>query len=79
MSDFSFPGYKLANSFCRETTPKGGIRILARNYIIYQAVDLNKLCKEKIFEISAIKLNICNTKMILCRVYRSPLKIQITS
>jgi hypothetical protein len=51
MSDFSFPGYKLANSFCRETTPKGGVCILARNDIIYQAVDLNKLRKEKIFYI----------------------------
>jgi hypothetical protein len=72
MSDFSFPGYKLANSFCRAINLKGGVCILARNDIIYQAVDLNKLCKEKIFEISAIKLNICNTKMILCCVYRSP-------
>jgi hypothetical protein len=72
MSDFSFPGYKLANSFCRETNFRGGVCILARNDIIYQIVDLNKLCKENTFEISAVKLNICSTKVILCFVYRSP-------
>jgi hypothetical protein len=65
MLDFSFPGYKLANSFCRETNFKGGVCILARNYMIYQPTDINKLCKEKTFEISAVKLNICSTKVIL--------------
>jgi hypothetical protein len=54
MADLSFPGYKLANSFCREINLKGGVSILARNDIIYQVADLNKLCTEKIFEISAI-------------------------
>jgi exonuclease III len=74
MLDFSFPGYKLANSFCRETNLKGGdhVCILARNDLRYQIIDLNKLCKEKTFEISAVKLNICSTKVILCCVYRSP-------
>jgi hypothetical protein len=61
MSDFSFPGYKLANNFCCETNFKGGVSILARSDVIYQTVDLNKLCKEKTFEISAVKLNICST------------------
>jgi len=40
----------------------------------YQAIDLDKLCKEKVFEISAIKLNTCSTKLTLCCVYRSPSK-----
>jgi exonuclease III len=74
MLDFSFPGYKLANSFCRETNLKGGVCILARNDMIYQPIYLNKLCKEKIFEISAVKLNIGSIKVILCCVYRSPSK-----
>jgi hypothetical protein len=69
---FSFPGYKLANSFCRETNLKGGVCILARDDMIYQPIDLNKLCKEKTFEISAVKLNIGSTIVILCCVYRSP-------
>jgi hypothetical protein len=71
MLDLSFPGYKLA-SFCRETNYKGGVCILARNDMIYQPIGLNKLCKEKTFEISAVKFNICSTKVILCCVYRSP-------
>jgi len=46
MKDFSFSGYKLANCFCRETYSKGGACILARNDMIYQAINLNKVCKD---------------------------------
>jgi len=70
--DFSFPGYKLANSFCREKNSRGGVCILVRNDMIYQPIDLNKLCKEKTFEISAVKLEIGSTSVTLCCVYRSP-------
>jgi hypothetical protein len=66
------PGYKLANSFCREIYLKGGVCTLARDDIVYQTVDLHTLCKEKSFEISAVKLNSGSTKVILCCVYRSP-------
>jgi len=48
MKDFSFPGYKLANCFCHETYFKG-VCILARNNMIFQAINLNKLCKQKVF------------------------------
>ena len=72
MLDFTFPGYKLANCFCCKTYSHGGVCILARNDMTYQAIDLNKLCKEKVFEIRAVKLNTCSTKVTLCCVYRSP-------
>jgi len=72
MKDLSFPGYNLANCFCRETYSKGGVCILARNDIIYQAINLNKLCKEKVFEISALTIHTCSTKVIHCCAYRSP-------
>ena len=72
MKDFLFPGYELVNCFCRETCSKGGTFILARNYIIYQAINLNKLYKEKVFEVSAFTIHTCSTKVILCCVYRSP-------
>ena len=49
-----------------------GVFILARNDIIYQAINLNKLCKEKVFEVSAVTIHTCSTKVILCCVYRSP-------
>jgi len=71
MKNFSFLEYKLAYSFCRETYSKGGVCILARNDIIYQAINPNKLCKEKVFEISAVTIHTCSTKVILCCVYRS--------
>ena len=72
MKDFSFPGYKLANCFCRETYSKGGVCILARYDMIFQAINLNKLCKEKVFEISALTIHTCSTKVIHCCAYRSP-------
>ena len=72
MKDLSFPGYKLANCFCCKTYSKGGFCILARNDIIYQAINLNKLYKEKVFEISALTIHTCSTKVILCCAYRSP-------
>jgi len=72
MLDLTFPGYKLANCFCRKTYSNGGVCILARNNMTYQAIDLNKLRKEKVFEISGVKLNTCSTKLTLCCVYRSP-------
>jgi len=65
MLDLTFPGYKLANCFCRKTYSNGGVCILARNDMTYQATDLDKLCKEKVFKISAIKLNTCSTKLTL--------------
>jgi hypothetical protein len=72
MLNCSDPGYKLANSFCCEIYFKGGVCILARNDIIYQTLDLNKLCKKRTFEISAVKLNSGSTKVILCCMYTSP-------
>jgi hypothetical protein len=48
--DCSFPGYKLANSYCRETNFKGGVCILARNDIVYQTVDLISNAKERLLK-----------------------------
>lgn len=70
--DLTLPDYKLANIYCREINLKGGVCILARNDMIYQSIDLTKQCKEKTFEISAVKLNTGYFKVIVCCVYRSP-------
>ena len=40
--------------------------------MIFQAINLNKLCKEKVFEISAVTIHTRSIKVILCCVYRSP-------
>ena len=71
MKDFTYPGYKLDKCFCCETYSKG-VHIVARNDMIYQAINLNKVCKEKFFEISAVTIQTCSTKVIICCVYRSP-------
>ena len=47
MKGFTFLGYKLANCFCHETYSKGGVCILARNDMIHQAINLNKVCKKR--------------------------------
>ena len=57
MLDLTLPDYKLASCFCREKYTKGGVCILVRNDIKCQAIDLNNICKEKIFEISAVRLD----------------------
>ena len=67
MLDLALPGYKLASCFCREKYAKGGMCILVRNDMNCQAIDLNNICKEKVFEISAIirhKLHLNDT--LLC-------------
>lgn len=70
--DFILPDYKLANIYCREINLKGGVCILVRNDMTYQSIDLTNLCKEKTFEISAVKLNTGYSKVIVCCVNRSP-------
>jgi len=72
MLDLTLPGYRIASCFCREKYIKGGVCILVRNDINCQAIDLNNICKEKVFEISAVRLDTCSTSMIICCVYRSP-------
>ena len=61
MLDLALPGYKLAGCFCREKYAKGGVCILVRNDINCQAIDLNNICKEKLFEISAVTLDTSST------------------
>ena len=70
--DLTLPDYKLANIYCREINLKGGVCILVRKDLTYQSIDLTKQCKEKTFEISAVKLNTGYSKVIVCCVYRSP-------
>jgi len=72
MLDLTLPGYKLASCFCQEQYTKGGVCILVRNDLNCKAIDLNNICKEKVFEISAVRLDTCSTSMIICCMYRSP-------
>jgi exonuclease III len=72
MLNLTLPGYKLASYFCREHYTKGGVCILVRNDLNCKVIELNNICKEKVFEISAVRLDTCSTSMIICCVYRSP-------
>jgi hypothetical protein len=72
MLNFSLTGYKSASSFCRERFLKGGVCILIRNDISYLTIDLGKLCKEKVFEVCAVKLVSNSLNLIVCCIYIDP-------
>jgi hypothetical protein len=87
------PGYKLASNYCHKKYLKGGICIFIKKDILYQAINLRKLCRErqpmflldlwtllllcreKTFEMCAVKLQIISTKMIILCIYRAHLAI----
>jgi hypothetical protein len=72
MLNFTLIGYKSASSFCQERFLKGGVCILIRNDISYLTIHLGKLCKEKVFEVCAVKLVSNSLNLIVCCIYRSP-------
>jgi hypothetical protein len=40
--------------------------------MLYQAVDLKKMCRKRIFEMYTVKLQIVSTKLIIVCMYRAP-------
>ena len=72
MLDFSMPGCNLAANYCRSKYLKGGVCILARKGIKYQAIDIKQYCRDKIFEMCVVKLKLQSAKLILGCIYRAP-------
>jgi hypothetical protein len=72
MLNFSLIGYKSASSFCQERVSKWCVCILIRNDISCLTIDLGKLCKEKVFEVCAVKLVSNSLNLIVCCIYRFP-------
>jgi len=70
--NLSLNNYRLASSFCREEFSKDVVCIMTRNGINFNAIDFNKFCSEKTFEILATNLNTKMITTIICGIYRSP-------
>jgi hypothetical protein len=51
---------------------KEGVCIFIKEDILYQAIHLRELCREKSFEMCVVKLQIISTKSIILCIYRAP-------
>ena len=72
ITNISLEGYTLAACFCREKFRGGGVCIFTYKNLVFQKMDLNQFCDEKVMEICAVKLNFTSSKLIIFCVYRSP-------
>jgi len=64
-----FDNYKLGVSYCRTLYEKGGVSIFVQESLTYVKIDLEKYCKDKDFEVCAIKIHF-NVKSA-CIIYIS--------
>ena len=65
--------YKLGNSCCRTFYEKGGECIFVQESLIYVKIDLQKYCKDKDFEVCAIKIHFNTKSTYIISTYRAPL------
>jgi hypothetical protein len=72
LQSLSMPAYNLASSYCREKHLKGGVCIFVKEDVLYQMMDLRRICREKTFEVCAVKLQIASTKLIVFCIHRAP-------
>jgi hypothetical protein len=64
--------YSLRVGYCRSSYAKEGVCILAQEKLKFVSTDLAKYCKDKRFEVCAIKIYL-DTKMIcIIAIYRAP-------
>jgi len=64
--------YALGAKFCRALYKKGGVAIYVHNSLKFKNIDLSKYCKEKDFEICAVKLNSSSAIVCIITIYRAP-------
>jgi hypothetical protein len=64
--------YKLDDRFCRHQYKNGGICIFVHESMDFSTIPTHHICKEKDFEIRAIKLNVRKIKMVIKTIYKSP-------
>ena len=64
--------YTLGASFCRKKYKCGGVCIYICKYFQFSTINLENYCKEKDFEICALKLNLQKHNFIIICTYRAP-------
>ena len=67
-----FDNYKLRNSYCRTFYEKGGVCIFVQESLRYVRIDLEKYCKDKDFEVCAIKIHFNTKSACIIAIYRAP-------
>jgi hypothetical protein len=72
LQSLSMPRYNLASSYCCEKHLKGSVCIFVKEDVLYQTMDFSRICREKTFEICAVKLQIASIKLIVLCIYRDP-------
>ena len=64
--------YKLGNSYCRSFYKNGGACIFVQESLRYLKIDLEKYCKDKDFEICAIKIHFNTKSAYIIATCRAP-------
>jgi exonuclease III len=67
-----FDNYKLGASYCRTLYEKGGVCIFVEESLKYVKIDLEKYCKDKEFEVCAIKFHFNTKSACIITIYRAP-------
>ena len=64
--------YKLGNSYCRTFYEKGAVCIFVQESSRYVKIDLEKYCKDKDFQVCAIKIQFNTKSAYIIANYRAP-------
>jgi hypothetical protein len=67
----SLTNYSLGTKFCRNTLKNGGVCIFTHESIQSTYINLNKFCKEKDFEICAVKLHLLSCEICIITIQLS--------
>jgi hypothetical protein len=65
-------GYSLEAGFSRSLYAKGGVCILVQEGLKFTSTDLATYCKNKDFEICAVKLRLKTRKICIIAIYGAP-------
>jgi len=72
INNIHIPEYNLAANYCRRKLKCGGVSIFVQEDIKFSTINLTKFNKDQDLEISAVKLKILNTNIIVFCTYRAP-------
>jgi exonuclease III len=62
----------LGAGYCRTSYAKGGVCILVHDKLRFVNTDLAKFCKDKDFEVCAIKIYLVTKKIYIIAIYTAP-------
>jgi hypothetical protein len=70
MDVMSIEYYELGIKFCRQQYKNGGIFV--HEFIDFDVISTHHICKEKDFEICAVKINLPKIQIVVITICRSP-------